>query len=106
PESKGPEGRHRTTAGQRGVFRENVFWLAEEDEEIEVLVARIDHVVRVVEFADVEGQRRARVYKHAVPVTAQKEWDGLVHEFVLRAHAVARRDQNFLPTLVEARKRF
>src|SRR6185369_3473079 len=39
PEAKRPEWRHRAAAGQRGVFRENVFWLAEENEEIEVLIA-------------------------------------------------------------------
>ncbi len=62
--------------------------------------------MRVVELAEVERQRRTRVNEHAVAVVAQEERYRLVHVLVLRAHAVARRDQNFLAALVETRKRF
>src|ERR1051325_8254840 len=54
----------------------------------------------VVKLAEVERQRRARVYKHAVAVAAEKERNRLVHVLVFRAHTVARREQNFLSALV------
>ena len=57
-------------------------------------------------LAEVERQGRAGVHKHAIPVAAQEKRYRLVHVFVLRPHTVTRRDQNSLPTLVEARKRF
>src|SRR5690349_2540694 len=106
PEPKGPERRYRTAARQRRVLGKNVFWLAEKDEQIEVLVARIDHVVRVVAFAEVESQRRARMHKHSVTVAAEKERYRLVHVLVLRAHAVARGDEHALSAFVETSKRF
>src|ERR1051325_4588669 len=61
--------------------------------------------MRVVKLAEVERQRSARVYKHAVAVAAEKERNRLFTVLFFCAHTVARRDQNFLPALVEARKR-
>ena len=80
PEAKGPEWWDWTTACQSRVFRYDLFWLSEEYKKIQVIVTRIDHVVRIVKLPEVESQRRAGMYEHAIPVAAQKERYGLVRE--------------------------
>src|SRR6185295_8117399 len=73
---------------------------------VEVLVSRIDYVVRVVILSKIKGHRRARVYKHSVAIAAEKKRNWLVHILVLRAHAIASPNIDVLPTLVETRERF
>ena len=89
-----------------GVFRENLFGAAKKDEEIEVLVAVINHVVGVVALAEIKRHRRACVNEHAVAVAAHEERNRLVHILVLHAHAIACVSDDLLAALVQARERF
>ena len=104
PEAERPERRDGAAAGELRVLGEDVFGLAEEDEDVEVLVAGVDGVVAVEGLAEVEGDGRGGVDEHAVAAAGEEERDRLVHELVLHAHAVARPGVDALPALVEARE--
>ena len=105
PQPEGPERRDRAASGERRVLAQHVLRLAQEDEEIEDLVARINHGVLIKIMAEIERDRRARVHEHAVPVAAQEKRDGLVLPVILHALAVAQIHDQLLAALVQARER-
>src|SRR5690606_10023976 len=106
PEPEGPEGRHRAAAGQRRVLRQDVAGLAQEDEEVECLVAGVDDRGLVEVVPEVEGDRRTGVGEDAVAVAAQEERDRLVHPPGLRAHRVPDEQVELQPALVQPGERF
>ncbi len=81
------------------------FGRAEEDEEVELVVAQQQRVRAVVGRPHVEGGGGRGVDEHAVAAAAQEERDRLVHALGLHAVRVVRPQDDLLPALVEAGER-
>ena len=80
------------------------FGVADEREQIQLVVSEQQRVAAVEGRADVERRRRRGVREQPVAAVAHEERDRLVHPFALGAVGVVDRQHQPLPALVEARE--
>ncbi len=105
PQAERPEGRDSGASGEGRVLGEDFFRRAEKDEQVEHVVAEVDHGRLAIGAAEVEREGSARVHEHAVAVAAHEERHRLVHVRRLRAVGVVGPQHEPLATLVQARER-
>ena len=105
PQAEAPQRRHGGLSGEVGVLVEDLLRLAEEDEQVQLVVAQLQRGGALVGRAEVEGGRSGSVDEHAIAAVAQEERDGFVHARALGALRVIDVEHDLLPALVQLGKR-
>jgi hypothetical protein len=106
PEPEAPERRHGRAAGEGGVGADDLLWLAEEEEEIEGVLAGGEDGARGVGRAEVHRDGRRGVEEHAVAAAAEEKRHRLVGRGAFRAEGVGGGKDEALPAFVEGGEGF
>ena len=105
PQPERPQRRHGRFSSEVGVFVEDVLRLAQEDEQVQLVVAQHQRVGKTIGGAEVECGGRGSMHEHAVSTAAHEERDGFVHAPGFHAVGIVGPQHNFLAALVEPRER-